>query len=294
MATFVVPANLAAATENDPSPSRHQWVAKLPTVVAELRHRWSLTLGAPFQPGGQASWVAPATDPDGRNLVLKVAWRHAEATHEAAGLRAWNGDGAIIVYYTWQDEWTTALLLERCRPGIPLSRTVPEADQDIVISGLLLRLWRLPAAGHPFRPLSEMCATWADEFESRREHVPQFIDAGLARAGIQLFRDLPQGGSDDVLLCTDLHAENVLAAKREPWLMIDPKPYIGERAYDVLQHMLNCPERLIGDPRRLCQRMAGLVEVDPGRLERWLFARCVQESIDNPALWHVAEQLAPR
>jgi streptomycin 6-kinase/ankyrin repeat protein len=220
-----------------------------------------------------------------------VAWWHSEAAHEAAGLRAWNGEGAVIVYDSWSDGWTTALLLEHCRPGTPLSATVPESDQDIVITRLLRRLWRPPIASHPFRPLAKMCATWADEFENRFEHVPHLMDAGLARAGMQLLRDLPRESSDNVLLCTDLHAENVLGAKREPWLMIDPKPYVGERTYDVLKHMLNCPERLTRDPLRFCERLADLVEIDARRLERWLFARCVQESIDNPALRDVAEQL---
>jgi streptomycin 6-kinase len=293
MAVFVVPANLAAAAKSDPSPARRQWVTMLPTIVAALRRRWSLGLGEVFQPGGGASWVAPATDPTGRDLVLKVAWYHTEAAHEAAGLRAWNGEGAVIVHETWRDERTSALLLERCRPGTALSRNASEPEQDIVIAGLLRRLWRPPAAGHPFRPLAQMCTEWADEFEGNREHLQLPMDSGLVRAGIQLFRDLPQNSSDDVVLCTDLHADNVLAAKREPWLMIDPKPYVGERTYDVLQHMLNCPQRLFRDPRRFSRRMADLLDLDLGRLEQWLFARCIQESADNPALLQVAEQLAP-
>ncbi|MHB1836702.1 MAG: aminoglycoside phosphotransferase family protein [Solirubrobacteraceae bacterium] len=32
--------------------------------------------------------------------------------------------------------------------------------------------------------------------------------------------------------CTDLHAENVLCSQREPWLVIDPKPYVGDPAYE--------------------------------------------------------------
>jgi streptomycin 6-kinase len=293
MAVFVVPANLAAATKRDPSPTRRRWVAMLPTIVADLKRRWSLTLGEAFQPGGQASWVAPATDPHGRDFVLKVGWHHTEAAHEAAGLRAWNGRGAVIVHAAWRGEWTNALLLERCRPGVPLSRKASEPEQDIVISGLLRRLWRPPAVDHPFRPLTQMCATWADEFTGKREQLPPGVDSGLVQAGMQLFGDLPRNSSDNVLLCTDLHADNVLAAEREPWLMIDPKPYVGDRTYDVLQHMLNCPDRLFRDPRRLCQRMADLLDLDPNRLERWLFARCVQESVDDPALLHVAERLVP-
>jgi streptomycin 6-kinase len=37
---------------------------------------------------------------------------------------------------------------------------------------------------------------------------------GLARAGITLFRELPGTAANQVLLCTDLHAENILVARR--------------------------------------------------------------------------------
>jgi streptomycin 6-kinase len=40
------------------------------------------------------------------------------------------------------------------------------------------------------------------------------------------------------LLATDLHTGNVLAAQRQPWLMIDPKPYVGDPCYDLGQHLL--------------------------------------------------------
>ncbi len=36
-----------------------------------------------------------------------------------------------------------------------------------------------------------------------------------------------------MLLHQDLHADNVLAAQREPWLAIDPKPLVGEREFAV-------------------------------------------------------------
>jgi streptomycin 6-kinase len=36
-----------------------------------------------------------------------------------------------------------------------------------------------------------------------------------------------------VLLNQDLHARNVLSATREPWLVIDPKPLVGEREFAV-------------------------------------------------------------
>jgi streptomycin 6-kinase len=37
--------------------------------------------------------------------------------------------------------------------------------------------------------------------------------------------------------------------------------------------------------------MAGLLEVDPVRLRRWLFARCVLEAVGDPALTDVARRI---
>jgi hypothetical protein len=53
------------------------------------------------------------------------------------------------------DDELGAVLLARCDPGTAL-RSLPEPEQDRVISRLLRRLWRLPAAPHPFRPLPVM------------------------------------------------------------------------------------------------------------------------------------------
>ena len=218
--------------------------------------------------------------------------RTTRPEHEAEGLRAWDGHGAVFVHAAEELDGTAALLLERCTPGGTLaSRSEPE--QDTVIASLLLRLWREPAAGHRFRPLQEMCDQWADAFERRAGARPMGLDSGLAREGIALFRALPATADRSVLLCTDLHAENVLAAEREPWLMIDPKPYVGDPTYDALQHLLNCGERLQADPRVLARRMADLLQLDPERLLLWLFARCVQESPDWPALAEVARLIAP-
>lgn len=98
----------------------------------------------------------------------------------------------------------------------------------MVIAGLLPRLWREPAPGHRFRPLQVMCDEWAGELEQKAVSGRTTLDPGLAREGIRLFRTLPATAARHVLLCTDLHAGNVLAADREPWLLIDLKPYLGD------------------------------------------------------------------
>jgi streptomycin 6-kinase len=267
-------------------------MARLPTIVGELERRWSLEVSEPFEPGGQTAWVAPARDRRGRDLVLKVGWRHSEAEDEAAGLREWDGRGSVRLFAAEEQHDTSALLIERCRPGTSLaSRT--DAEQDMIIAGLIQRLWVEPANDAPFRPLQLMCEEWADEFEQKAAAGRSSIDPGLAREGIALFRSLPATADRAVLLCTDLHANNVLAAEREPWLVIDPKPYVGDPTYDPLQHLLNCEDRLTTDPVGLTQHMADLVGLSPDRLLLWLFARCVQESPDWPGLADVARRIAP-
>jgi len=286
-----LPALLAERVAADADPARLGWLDRLPRIVADVARRWELDLGDPFQPGGQCSWVAPARTATGERLVLKIGWLHPEATHEAQGLRFWGGNGSVRVYADELLADSVALLLERCDPGTQLAG-LPEPDQDDVVCAILGRLWREPPAGQEFRSLAAMCRQWAAEFETANAARTVALDPGLVRAGIELFCSLPASADRQVLLATDLHAQNILAAEREPWLAIDPKPHIGDPAYDALQHMINC-ERLIDDPAGLVRRLADLLQLDPQRLQLWLFARCVQGLPERPQLASVAARLAP-
>jgi streptomycin 6-kinase len=263
----------------------------LPETITRLAREWGLEVGPPFQPGGRTAWVAPVRTEGGRELVLKVAWRHDEAEQEADGLRVWDGRGSVRLAADQALDDTWGLLIERCVPGTTLAGQ-PESEQDTVIGSLLRRLWLAPAPGQSFRPLAEMCRSWADQFEARAEE-PECLDRGIVREGMALLRSLPAPGDTDVLLCTDLHAENVLAAEREPWLMIDPKPYVGDRTYDPVQHLLNGGGRLTADPVGRARAMADELGLDVERLLLWLFARCVEQSPRRPDLAEVARRIAP-
>jgi streptomycin 6-kinase len=152
---------------------------------------------------------------------------------------------------------------------------VAEQDQDIVIATLLKRLWKRSGAAHDlqlFRHLSTMLEFWRDETTAQAQHWP---DTGLVREGLRLWEALGQPLLTDVLLATDLHAGNVLQSRREPWLVIDPKPFIGDPAYDAVQHLHNCEERLHADPIRNGQADGRSVRGGcgaPSALD--LFARC--------------------
>lgn len=294
MTEFELPRNLIEDFEEEGADSaRRAWLAGLQGLVTELVETWSLAeVGRPFQPGGASAWVAPVRTPDGLDAVLKVGWTHDEAQHEADGLRFWAGDGTVRLYASRAEGATTALLLERCRPGTPLNEAERPERQDAVVTEVLRRLWREPLGNSLFRPLTEMCDAWADEFEDGAADADDLPDPGIIRAGMELLRGLPRTAQQNVVLGTDLHAGNILAAEREPWLVIDPKPYVGDPAYDPVQYMLNNPGRLTSDGDGFIGRIADLAGVDRERLAQWVFARCVSESIRSRPLRAVAEKMA--
>ncbi len=269
---MIVPQRLSAACCL--KPERSAWLTQLPDTLKELQARWSLTLAAPID-DASCAWVAPAVRTNGSRVILKLGMPHMEAAHEIQGLRFWNGDG--IVRLLEADEDVNAMLLERCEPGTPL-REMPEPEQDVLIAGLLRRLWRKPSEPHTFRPLSFMLEQWASE---TRASAAQWLDSGLVHDGLRLFEELSRPAEDDVLLATDLHAGNVLRAQREEWLAIDPKPFVGDRAYDATQHLLNCRGRLAAAPASTIRRFADLLEVDDERVRLWTFARVAAEPRDG-------------
>ena len=269
---------------------------RLSDVAEQCAHDWSLQFSESREYRSN-SLIQPAIRAGGERLVLKIGLCAPEALHEAHALRIWNGNGSVRLFESWSDEDVYALLLERCEPGVQLWERLPEEERDVVIAQLLRRLWVAPPLNHGLRSLNEMCEVWALESEQRAvEKVA--VDAALFQEGVATWREMAGVREGAVLLATDLHAGNVLAAEREPWLAIDPKPYIGDPAYDVLQHMTNCPLRLAKNPKSLCDRMADLSAISRTRVRAWMFARLIVDvewpfgTKKSPTNYDVARRLA--
>ncbi len=286
--TLRIPDGLAVSCRK--TPQRALWLERLPDVLRDLEHRWSLTLEAPFDDEVSCAYVAAAVRGDATPAVLKIGMPHMEGEHEIHGLRFWDGDPTVRLLMA--DDDLGAMLLERCEPGTAL-RALPECEQDVVISGLLRCLWRAPSAQHPFRPLSALAEYWSDETLA---HIEQWPDTGLVREGLRLFTELPRTAPTELVLATDLHAGNVLRAERQPWLVIDPKPFVGDPAYDATQHLFNCSARLRSDPEGTIRSFADLLGVDHERVRLWMFARAAAEPRDdwnNSDLVTLARAIAP-
>jgi streptomycin 6-kinase len=79
-------------------------------------------------------------------------------------------------------------------------------------------------------------------------------------------------------------------------LVIDPKPFVGDHAYDGTQHLFNCTARMKSNPNETIRRLADLLGVDHERLRLWTFARAAAEPRDdwNDREWlDLARAIAP-
>jgi streptomycin 6-kinase len=192
-------------------------VADAGVALDELVERWDLHLGDEY-PGGAAGVAYRVELRDGTPAVLKLSNPHRESLQEADALERWNGDGAVRLLA--RDDERHALLLERCEPGTFLSAW--DGDRLGVLIDLLPRLWK-NADG--FTSLTDEAAWWA-EYLPQEARDPELLDAAL-----YFIRELAHTQGEQVLAHQDLHGENVLAAQREPWLVIDPKPLAAEREF---------------------------------------------------------------
>lgn len=243
------------------------WLDSLPEAVEESAAHWGLELDDPF-PDSFTSLAIPGRTFHGSDVVLKIPYVDRETEHEAHALRAWAGDGAILLLDEFSDRG--ALLLERCIPGTPVP---PERGLDVLIR-LLPRLWK-PATAPPFRTLAEEASHWAVTLEAARQVNPRLVDAALEAISF-----LASSQGEQVLLHQDLHGSNVLAAEREPWLVIDPKPLVGEREFGLAPIIRSLE---LGDSRRRTvhrlDRLAGELGLSRERSRLWCIAQTVAWSL---------------
>ena len=252
------------------------WLGILPSLRQQAADRWSVQLGPPF-PDAFASLAMPGTLPDGTEVVVKLAFPHRESRYEANALLQWNGEGAVRLLD--HDPDIGALVVERCRPGTSLAAIDNDQALDVLV-GLLPRHW-VPA-GEPFITLADEASWWSGYLEDRWRSAGQPFETSLLEAAIETLATLPQSQGELVLVNQDLHAGNVLAAEREPWLVIDPKPLAGEREFGVApivrgRELGHSREKVVGRLDRLCVELG----LDRERARAWTIAQTLAWSCDG-------------
>lgn len=262
------------------------WAAfldRLPGLVRDLLAEWRLAVDGPAT-HGFCALVLPVRTSSGRPAALKVSWPHWEAEHEHLALQRWHGAGAVELLRA--DPRRYALLLERLHPED--LRDLWDVEACAVVGGLYERL-HVPAPPQ-LVTLSSCVARWASELAGLPRDAP--LPRRLVEQAVALGRSLAvDAATDGRLVHTDLHYENVLAADREPWLAIDPKPLSGDPHYEVAPMLWNRWDDLVAATRSVRDgirlRFHTLVDVaglDERRARDWVVVRMLCN-----ALWRLQD-----
>lgn len=285
-----VPAELAANHLKYPDDSGASWTAALPGVAEHFLDAWGLRLdGAPMH--GIVSLVLPVRQADGTPAALKLQPITEESVTEGPGLRQWAGDGIVrllaegTVPLPGRDG--NALLLERLVGERSLESVADSMEAMKILTELLARLVVVPAPPG-MRQLADIAQGMLDDVPAALSRVDaddrRWLDicAGAVRELV--------GEAGDRLLHWDLHFGNVLAASREPWLAIDPKPLAGDPGFDLLPALHNRWEEIVatGDVGRAVRLRFDLMVdglgLDRSRAVGWTLGRVLQN-----ALWDIKD-----
>lgn len=254
-----VPCDFARRIERAFGDDGRAWLDRLPALVAESERRWSLSVGPPFA-SANYSYSAPAQDPDGARVVLKLAVPGDYVAAEIDALRLFDGDGAARLLDS--DEGMGAMLIERLEPGELLLDVEDDREATSIAAGLMVRLRRPVPASHRFHDIWE----WMQGLERLRSAFGGGtgpFPADLVERAEALLASL---SGEKAVLHGDLHHYNILSARREPWLAIDPKGIVGEPEYEAAAFLRN---KLLDhpEPRRILSARIDQL-ADEARLDR--------------------------
>ena len=260
-----IPIEFARRIERAFGDNGRAWLTKLPTLVADCERRWSLTVGPKFA-SANYSYTAPARDRHGARLVLKLAVPGDYVAAEIDALRLFDGDGAARLIDS--DEGLGAMLIERLEPGVLLLDVEDDREATSIAADLMARLRRPLPPAHRFHD----AWGWMQGLERLRSAFGGGtgpFPAGLVERAEALLAS-PSG--EKAVLHGDLHHYNILSARREPWLAIDPKGIIGEPEYEAAAFLRN---NLLDKPAPLgvlsmrIDRLADEAGLDRERMIGW-------------------------
>ena len=253
-------------------PDWARWVERLPTRLAGLLEEWELTPDG-WSMHGYCSIVVPVRTSDGEPAVLKVAFdADEESQHEHLVLQHWGGRGAVRLLRA--EPHRRAMLLERLHPEDLTS--VPDLEACEVVATLYPRL-HLPALPQ-LLTVSSYVERWSAALATMPRNAP--VPRRMVEHALSLARDLvADPASTGVIVHGDLHYFNVLAADREPWLVIDPKPMSGDPHFELAPMLWNRMEEL-GDAvragvRRRFHTLVDAAGLDEARARDWVIVRMV-------------------
>ncbi|MDH7795454.1 MULTISPECIES: aminoglycoside phosphotransferase family protein [unclassified Beijerinckia] len=218
-----------------------------------------------------SSDLMPVRDSEGRPAMLKLPIEK----YEKAGsilMQFWDGEGTARVL-GFHDG---ALLLERPEGVLrPLSQLVQEGRDDeatqIICEAIAVLHRPRPAARlEQLRPQLVALEPWFKDLVPAPEKYGEPFGRSLAIA-----QELLATQTEIVPLHGDIHHDNIIDFGARGWLVIDPKPLIGDSAFDYANLFCNPNLETATDPQLFKARLARVCAqsgIERQRMLRWLIA----------------------
>jgi len=255
-------------------PAWASWFERLPRLAEDVLADWSLTVEGPSM-NGFCSLVLPVRTDTGDRAVLKLTFDgDDESLHEGLALQRWGGNGTVRLMRA--DPRRRALLLERLYADDLNGLDDVEACE--IVAGFYDRI-HVPAL-----PQLRTVTSYVGEWLAALATMP--VDGPLPRRLVE--QTLSLGGdliddpaSSGRMTHGDLHYENVLAAEREPWLVIDPQPMSGDPHYEPAPMLWNRWEQLVesgnvrAGVRRRFHTIVDAAGLDEDRARDWVVVRSI-------------------
>jgi streptomycin 6-kinase len=255
------------------------WLEGLPDLISKMTAGWDLTITGPAREVDAFGMTIPATRAD-ESVLLRIAYPDGWFVDETTALVVWNGEGAVRLLETDQ---RGAHLRAAPVPGTSLGTERNPMRALRLVSEALRALW-IPAP-EGLQPLSVEARAWITDMPARFASAHRPFEHQLLLDAQQLFRSFITTQTSQVLLHGDARLDTfVMDGDRA--IAIDPKPLVGEPAFDAASLLRDKPGDLVKDPaagreqlQARLDQLTDLLDVPRSRVKGWAFAVAVDTGL---------------
>jgi len=290
--SIVVPERVRLRAELS-GPQSRQWLKDLPGILAELEHRWELSIGLALS-GGSSAYVAPVRTTSG-TAVIKIAMPGPDRPYgfqqERETLLRANGHGYVRVLRC--DNEHCALLLEKLGRSLQESHLEPEQVITLLYR-TLKQAWLVPlSAEQTLHPLEYKAHTLAQLICELWERLERPCSENLISQALEYARR--RMDAFDLKRCVvvhgDPHPANALLADvpragvKSGYVFVDPEGFLCDREYDLGVVLRDWNKELLAtaEPYALahhyCQLLAQESGLDAAIIWEWGFIERVSSGL---------------
>ncbi len=249
-----------------------EWLEGVPDLIGSVKAQWDLAVTGTARNIDAFGMTIPALRGE-TQVEIRISYPDAWFTDEVTALEAWGGTGAVRLLET---DPRGASLRVAPDPGTSLAAE-PNRMRALRLAADALRSLWIPGPKSLQTVATEVRA-WLGDMQARWESAHQPFEQSLLRDAEQLFRSFVGTQTESVLLHGDARL-SAFVLDGERAIATDPRPLVGEKAFDIGALLRDEPADLMEDPsagshllQARLDQLTDLLDVSPSRVKGWAFA----------------------